>query len=55
MDFALFKNTTFTGATISNFLLNGTIGMLFISQQLIQLAGKKSDGSPYSAWGTPES
>lgn len=50
MDFALFQNTTFTGATISNFLLNGTIGMLFISQQLIQLAGKKSDGSPYSAW-----
>jgi MFS transporter, DHA2 family, multidrug resistance protein len=50
MDFALFRNTTFTGATISNFLLNGTIGMLFISQQLIQLAGRKPDGSPYSAW-----
>jgi MFS transporter, DHA2 family, multidrug resistance protein len=50
IDFALFKNTTFTGATISNFLLNGTIGMLFISQQLIQLAGRKSDGSPYTAW-----
>lgn len=50
IDFALFKNTTFTGATISNFLLNGTIGVLIISQQLIQLAGQKPDGSPYTAW-----
>ena len=50
IDFKLFKNTTFTGATISNFLLNGTIGMLIVSQQLIQLAGKKPDGSPYTAW-----
>lgn len=39
IDFNLFKNTTFTGATISNFLLNGTIGLLIVSQQLIQLAG----------------
>ena len=45
IDFDLFRNTTFTGATISNFLLNGTIGMLIVSQQLIQLAGTKSDGS----------
>ena len=50
IDFTLFKNTTFTGATISNFLLNGTIGMLIVSQQLIQLAGRKPDGSPYTAW-----
>lgn len=50
IDFALFKNTTFTGATISNFLVNGTIGMLIISQQVIQLAGQKPDGSPYSAF-----
>lgn len=50
IDFQLFSNTTFTGATISNFLLNGTIGMLIVSQQLIQLAGRKADGSPYSAW-----
>lgn len=50
IDFALFRNTTFTGATISNFLINGTIGMLIVSQQLIQLAGHKSDGSNYSAW-----
>jgi len=49
MDFSLFKNTTFTGATISNFLLNGTIGMLIVSQQLIQLAGRKPDGTAYSA------
>ena len=49
IDFDLFKNTTFTGATISNFLLNGTIGILLVSQQLIQLAGQKPDGEPYSA------
>lgn len=42
IDFSLFKNTTFTGATISNFLLNGTIGILIVSQQLIQLAGCKA-------------
>lgn len=50
VDFALFSNTTFTGATISNFLLNGTIGMLIVSQQLIQLAAEKDDGEPYTAW-----
>ncbi|WP_432560596.1 MFS transporter [Granulicoccus sp. GXG6511] len=50
IDFKLFRNTTFTGATISNFLLNGTIGMLIVSQQVIQLAGSKADGTPYSAW-----
>lgn len=50
IDFSLFANTTFTGASLSNFLLNGTIGMLIVSQQLIQLAGHKADGSSYSAW-----
>ncbi|MBO3128476.1 MFS transporter [Dermatophilus congolensis] len=50
IDFTLFKNTTFTGATLSNFLLNATIGMLIVSQQLIQLAGRKADGSAYTAW-----
>lgn len=59
IDFSLFKNTTFTGATISNFLLNGTIGMLIVSQQLIQLAGCKvardaaglcPTGGNYTAW-----
>lgn len=48
IDFALFKNTTFTGATISNFLVNGTIGMLIISQQVIQLAGHKANGDLYT-------
>lgn len=38
IDFALFKNTTFTGATLSNFLLNGTIGLLIVSQQMLQIA-----------------
>lgn len=50
IDFTLFRNTTFTGATISNFLLNGTIGILIVSQQLMQLAGQRSDGTPYTAW-----
>lgn len=59
IDFKLFRNTTFTGATISNFLLNGTIGMLIVSQQLIQLAGCRvarnaadlcPTGGAYTAW-----
>lgn len=58
IDFKLFANTTFTGATISNFMLNGTIGLLIVSQQLIQLAGCKvprdaagicPEGGAYSA------
>ena len=49
VDFDLFKNTTFTGAAISNFLLNCTIGIMLVSQQLIQLAGARADGQPYSA------
>lgn len=40
IDFALFKNKTFTGATLSNFLVNCTIGLLMVSQQLFQLSGK---------------
>lgn len=39
VDFRLFRNMTFTGATISNFLLNGAIGLLIVSQQLLQLGG----------------
>lgn len=50
IDVGLFRNLTFTGATISNFLLNATIGMLMVSQQLVQLAGHKAAGSRYSAW-----
>jgi DHA2 family multidrug resistance protein-like MFS transporter len=38
IDFSLFKNTTFTGATISNFVLNATIGLLIVSQQMLQIA-----------------
>ena len=38
-DFGLFKNSTFTGATISNFLINGTAGTLIVSLQLVQLGG----------------
>lgn len=59
IDFKLFRNTTFTGATISNFLLNATIGLLIVSQQVIQLAGCKvprdaaglcPQGGSYTAW-----
>jgi MFS transporter, DHA2 family, multidrug resistance protein len=39
IDFRLFKNPTFTGATISNFLLNGVTGTLIVSLQLVQLGG----------------
>jgi DHA2 family multidrug resistance protein-like MFS transporter len=38
-DFSLFKNATFTGATVSNFLINGTAGTLIVSLQLVQLGG----------------
>lgn len=38
-DFSLFKNKTYTGATISNFLVNGTAGTLIVSLQLVQLGG----------------
>lgn len=39
IDFKLFKNMTYTGATISNFLLNGTAGILIIAMMLIQTGG----------------
>jgi MFS transporter, DHA2 family, multidrug resistance protein len=39
VNFALFRNLTFTGATISNFLLNGVAGMLLVSMMLLQLGG----------------
>ncbi|SDB80009.1 MFS transporter, DHA2 family, multidrug resistance protein [Raineyella antarctica] len=42
VDFKLFENRTFTGATISNFILNASIGMLIVSQQLLQLGGRMS-------------
>jgi len=34
VDFRLFRNKTFTGATVSNFLLNGTIGLLIVTAAL---------------------
>lgn len=39
VDFKLFQNPTYTGATISNFLLNGVAGTLLVSLQLVQLGG----------------
>lgn len=36
IDFKLFKNLTFTGATVSNLLLNATAGLLIVSLALIQ-------------------
>ena len=39
VDFSLFNNKVFTGATISNFMLNGVAGMLIVSLQLVQFGG----------------
>ena len=39
VDFKLFSNPTFTGATLSNFLLNGVAGTLLVSLQLVQRGG----------------
>jgi len=39
VNFALFRNSTYTGATISNFMLNGVAGMLLVSMMLVQLGG----------------
>ena len=39
IDFRLFKNSVYTGATISNFLLNGVAGMLIVSLMLLQIGG----------------
>lgn len=38
INFSLFRNKTFAGATLSNFILNATIGLLIVSQQMLQLA-----------------
>lgn len=40
VDFKLFKNITYSGATLSNFLLNGTAGILIVAMSLIQLGGR---------------
>jgi len=43
IDFNLFSNTTYRGATISNFLLNGAAGTLMVTLMLVQMgAGKTS-------------
>jgi DHA2 family multidrug resistance protein-like MFS transporter len=42
VDFDLFKNRTYTGATISNFLLNAVAGILIVSLMLLQTGGGMS-------------
>lgn len=42
VDFKLFANSTYTGATLSNFLLNGVAGTLLVSLQLVQRGGNIS-------------
>jgi DHA2 family multidrug resistance protein-like MFS transporter len=42
IDFKLFKNSTYSGATVSNFLLNGVVGMLIVSLMLLQVGGDLS-------------
>lgn len=39
IDFNLFKNSTYSGATVSNFLLNGVAGILIVSLMLLQVGG----------------
>lgn len=40
IDFNMFKDKTFTGATISNFLMNGIAGALIVSLSLLQLGAE---------------
>jgi MFS transporter, DHA2 family, multidrug resistance protein len=40
VDFSLFSNPTYTGATVSNFLLNAASGTMIVSLELVQLGGK---------------
>jgi DHA2 family multidrug resistance protein-like MFS transporter len=39
VDFKLFKNMTYTGATLSNLLLNAVSGILIVSMTLLQVGG----------------
>ncbi len=39
VDFSLFSNATYTGATVSNFLLNAVAGTMIVSLQFVQLGG----------------
>lgn len=40
IDFALFRNRSFTGAVLANFVCNSSIGLIMVSQQLFQLDGR---------------
>jgi DHA2 family multidrug resistance protein-like MFS transporter len=39
VDFGLFRNATYTGATLSNLLLNAVAGILLVSMTLVQIGG----------------
>jgi DHA2 family multidrug resistance protein-like MFS transporter len=39
VNFGLFKNTTYTGATLSNLLLNAVAGILIVAMTLVQIGG----------------
>lgn len=39
VDFRLFRNLTFTGATVSNLLLNAVAGILLVAMTLVQVGG----------------
>lgn len=40
--FSPFSNSTYTGATVSNFLLNAATGTMIVSPELVQLGGNMS-------------
>ena len=42
VDFRLFRNPIYSGATLSNFLINATVGMQLVSLQLVQVGGGMS-------------
>ena len=42
VDFRLFRNATYTGATISNLLLNAVAGIILVAMTLVQLGGGMS-------------
>jgi DHA2 family multidrug resistance protein-like MFS transporter len=46
VDFRLFRNTTYTGATISNLLLNAVAGIMIVSMTLVQLGSGMSARAP---------
>jgi DHA2 family multidrug resistance protein-like MFS transporter len=57
VNFALFKNSTYTGATISNFLLNGVAGMLLVSMAYprVSIPACCADKPPPSSQSSPSS